>query len=318
MKERVIISISSVHGTHHFQFDKWLRRLLKGVGYCVLIALLVVGSMIFYLKHEADVAKNKQYELEQASKVLNREMSSLKAQNGQLESDLVQRDERIHTVVERLDGLEKVLGAEELPHDHTLDARLDAIAVASSVRSMMLSLIPSGTPVDYRRISSGYGKRIHPITGRAIVHRGLDFAVDMGTPIHAPADGVVEVIRPSRTQGSGNFLRLQHAYGFSSSYSHMQKFAVKTGDFVQKGDVIGYTGNSGLSTGPHLHYEVRFVSRPLNPRPFIDWGMDNFETLFSKVGGIRWESLVSKIELRASKQLQLSSPGDVQLADSSS
>ncbi|GAA5645805.1 hypothetical protein Vpro01_01557 [Vibrio proteolyticus] len=279
------------------------------------VSLIVTGGVIYYLKNEVDFAKIKQRELETKSMSLSEEVTSLKELKDNLESDLVEREERINLVADRLGDLEKVLGVEE--GAGALETRLDAAAITSSVRMVMLTQIPSGSPVQHARISSGYGKRKHPVTGKMKFHRGQDFAVNIGTPVYAPADGVVEVVRPSN-KGSGNFLRLQHAYGFSSSYSHLQKFKVQSGDFVQKGDLIGYSGNSGLSSGPHLHYEVRFVGRPLNPRPFVDWGVDNFETLFSNVRGIRWESLVDKVELRVSSQLQLSSQKAVQLADSSS
>nr|WP_237668716.1 M23 family metallopeptidase [Vibrio sp. V39_P1S14PM300] len=279
------------------------------------VSLIVTGGVIYYLKNEVDFAKIKQREIETKSMSLSEEVTSLKELKDNLESDLVEREERINLVADRLGDLEKVLGVEE--GAGALETRLDAAAITSSVRMVMLTQIPSGSPVQHARISSGYGKRKHPVTGKMKFHRGQDFAVNIGTPVYAPADGVVEVVRPSN-KGSGNFLRLQHAYGFSSSYSHLQKFKVQSGDFVQKGDLIGYSGNSGLSSGPHLHYEVRFVGRPLNPRPFVDWGVDNFETLFSNVRGIRWESLVDKVELRVSSQLQLSSQKAVQLADSSS
>jgi murein DD-endopeptidase MepM/ murein hydrolase activator NlpD len=180
----------------------------------------------------------------------------------------------------------------------------------------MLTQIPSGPPVKNARTSSGYGKRIHPVTGVMKYHRGQDFAVNTGTPIYAPADGAIEAIRPSN-KGSGNFLRILHSYGFSSSYSHLSKFAVKKGDFIKKGDLIAYSGNSGLTSGPHLHYEVRFIGRPLNPKPFLDWNVDKFDTIFKNVRGIRWESLVDKIELRVSHQLQLSSQKAAQLTDTS-
>jgi len=315
MKERITISVSSIHGTQHFQFGKWFRHVLKGLGYCMAVSLIVTGGVIYYLKNEVDFAKIKQRELETKSMSLSEEVTSLKELKDNLESDLVEREERINLVADRLGDLEKVLGVEE--GAGALETRLDAAAITSSVRMVMLTQIPSGSPVQHARISSGYGKRKHPVTGKMKFHRGQDFAVNIGTPVYAPADGVVEVVRPSN-KGSGNFLRLQHVYGFSSSYSHLQKFKVQSGDFVQKGDLIGYSGNSGLSSGPHLHYEVRFVGRPLNPRPFVDWGVDNFETLFSNVRGIRWESLVDKVELRVSSQLQLSSQKAVQLADSSS
>ncbi|MCA7113251.1 M23 family metallopeptidase, partial [Staphylococcus aureus] len=83
--------------------------------------------------------------------------------------------------------------------------------------------------------------------------------------ILAPADGVVETVRPGN-KGYGNYLTLRHSFGFSSSFAHLNKFNVKSGQFVSKGDVIAQCGNSGNSTGPHLHYEVRFLGRTLNPQ----------------------------------------------------
>ncbi|EKO3561716.1 peptidoglycan DD-metalloendopeptidase family protein [Vibrio fluvialis] len=314
MKENVIVSVSSIHGTRHFHIGKWFRHCLKGFGYVLLAGAVAAGGVIYYLVGEVDFAKLKQQELESQSTSLNEEVASLKELKDNLENDLLEREEKMQIVSDRLGDLEKVLGVEDSGAE--LESRLDTAAITSSVRMVMLTQIPSGAPVHNARISSGYGKRVHPVTGQVKFHRGQDFAVNTGTPVYAPADGVVEVTRAS-SKGSGNFLRLQHSYGFSSSYSHLQKFAVKSGDFIQKGDLIGYSGNSGLSSGPHLHYEIRFVGRSLDPRPFVDWGVNDFESIFTKVRGIRWESLVNKVELRVSAQLQLSSQRVVQLADNS-
>ncbi|ENF8748007.1 peptidoglycan DD-metalloendopeptidase family protein [Vibrio fluvialis] len=314
MKENVIVSVSSIHGTRHFHIGKWFRHCLKGFGYVLLAGAVAAGGVIYYLVGEVDFAKLKQQELESQSTSLNEEVASLKELKDNLENDLLEREEKMQIVSDRLGDLEKVLGVEDSGAE--LESRLDTAAITSSVRMVMLTQIPSGAPVHNARISSGYGKRVHPVTGQMKFHRGQDFAVNTGTPVYAPADGVVEVTRAS-SKGSGNFLRLQHSYGFTSSYSHLQKFAVKSGDFIQKGDLIGYSGNSGLSSGPHLHYEIRFVGRSLDPRPFVDWGVNDFESIFTKVRGIRWESLVNKVELRVSAQLQLSSQRVVQLADNS-
>ena len=138
------------------------------------------------------------------------------------------------------------------------------------------------------------------------MHRGQDFAVGIGTPVYAPADGVISMVRPSN-KGSGNFIKLQHSHGFESTYSHLSEFKVRSGDFVRKGDLIALTGNSGLSSGPHLHYEVRFIGKALNPRPFVRWGVGDFESIFSSVQGVQWASLVNRVEQRISNQLQLSS-----------
>ncbi|MCG6407975.1 peptidoglycan DD-metalloendopeptidase family protein [Vibrio fluvialis] len=314
MKENVIVSVSSIHGTRHFHIGKWFRHCLKGFGYVLLAGAVAAGGVIYYLVGEVDFAKLKQQELESQSTSLNEEVASLKELKDNLENDLLEREEKMQIVSDRLGDLERVLGVEDSGAE--LESRLDTAAITSSVRMVMLTQIPSGAPVHNARISSGYGKRVHPVTGQVKFHRGQDFAVNTGTPVYAPADGVVEVTRAS-SKGSGNFLRLQHSYGFTSSYSHLQKFAVKSGDFIQKGDLIGYSGNSGLSSGPHLHYEIRFVGRSLDPRPFVDWGVNDFESIFTKVRGIRWESLVNKVELRVSAQLQLSSQRVVQLADNS-
>ncbi|EKO3967228.1 M23 family peptidase [Vibrio fluvialis] len=314
MKKNVIVSVSSIHGTRHFHIGKWFRHCLKGFGYVLLAGAVAAGGVIYYLVGEVDFAKLKQQELESQSTSLNEEVASLKELKDNLENDLLEREEKMQIVSDRLGDLEKVLGVEDSGAE--LESRLDTAAITSSVRMVMLTQIPSGAPVHNARISSGYGKRVHPVTGQVKFHRGQDFAVNTGTPVYAPADGVVEVTRAS-SKGSGNFLRLQHSYGFTSSYSHLQKFAVKSGDFIQKGDLIGYSGNSGLSSGPHLHYEIRFVGRSLDPRPFVDWGVNDFESIFTKVRGIRWESLVNKVELRVSAQLQLSSQRVVQLADNS-
>ncbi|MGD8112754.1 M23 family metallopeptidase [Vibrio sp. TRT 21S02] len=313
MKDRVLVSISSVNGTKHFHFSRKFRRVLKGLSLFSLAAVVATGIAINYLMGEREFALLKSQEFEQRSMSLTEEVTSLKALKSNLESDLVEREERFNVVSDRLGDLERVLGMGDA--DGKLELRLDTAAITSSVRMVMLTQIPSGPPVHNARLSSGYGKRKHPVTGSYKMHRGLDFAVNTGTPIYAPADGVVEVVRPSN-KGSGNFLQLQHSYGFKTSFSHMSKFKVQRGEFVQKGDLIGYSGNSGLSSGPHLHYEVRFVGRALDPRPFVDWGVDNFDTIFSKIRGIRWESLVNKVELRVSNQLQLSSHKVVTSPDS--
>ncbi len=222
-----------------------------------------------FIKLWITLSSNKK-ELASESQTLGDELANLQDLKQTLENDLSDREERIALVSERLSDLEKVLGVSDQGGDIELESRLDAAAIHSNIRMVMLTQIPSGSPVGKHRMSSQFGKRTHPVTGKVKMHRGLDFAVNTGTSIYAPADGVVEVTRRS-SKGSGNFLRLQHSFGFSSSYSHLKSFKVKNGQFVRKGDLIAISGNTGLSSGPHLHYEVRFVGRALNPRPFVEW-----------------------------------------------
>lgn len=93
--------------------------------------------------------------------------------------------------------------------------------------------------------------------------------------------------------------------GFISTYSHLSKFNVKRGQFVRKGDLIGWTGNTGLSTGPHLHYEIRFLGRPLNPKAFVKWTPENFDSLFAKEKSVQWASLLNMINGMVGMQVQL-------------
>jgi murein DD-endopeptidase MepM/ murein hydrolase activator NlpD len=113
-------------------------------------------------------------------------------------------------------------------------------------------------------ITSNYGLRMHPILGYARMHRGLDFRAGMGSPIIAVADGIVA--RAGWAGGYGNQVRLNHAGGLSTSYSHMSRFAVSPGSRVRQGQVIGYIGTTGLSTGPHLHFETYRNGATINPR----------------------------------------------------
>ncbi|WP_265587352.1 M23 family metallopeptidase [Sphingomicrobium arenosum] len=114
------------------------------------------------------------------------------------------------------------------------------------------------------RISSGFGMRRHPILRYKRMHKGIDFAATRGTPIQAAADGVV--IRSGRAGGYGNQVRIRHEDGTVTSYSHMARLSVAAGTRVAQGDVIGTVGSTGLSTGPHLHYEVHQGGRAVDPR----------------------------------------------------
>lgn len=316
MKNRIIISVSTVNGSKHFHLGmKAQKRVRYAVIATAAVSLLTVGS-IFYLVNEVDFAKGKQEELERRSYTLNEELDALNQLKDDLEHDLDERESKLSSVSDRLGELENLLGVNANNHD-PIESRLDVAAINSAVRVAVLESLPNGAPVKNARQSSQFGKRKHPVTGKIRLHAGLDFAVNIGTPIYAPADGVVETVRPSN-KGSGNFIRLQHSFGITSSYSHLKKFAVRSGDFVDKGELIGYSGNSGLSSGPHLHYEIRFVGRPLNPRPFVDWSMDNFEHIFEKERKIKWVSLINKVEQRVSSQLQLSSQKVVTSLESSS
>jgi murein DD-endopeptidase MepM/ murein hydrolase activator NlpD len=114
------------------------------------------------------------------------------------------------------------------------------------------------------RLSSGYGARRHPVLGYVRMHKGLDIAAPYGAPIYAATDGVVTFA--GRNRGYGNFVKIAHAGAYATGYGHMSRIAVRSGTRVRKGQVIGYIGSTGLSTGPHLHYELYRNGAAVNPR----------------------------------------------------
>ena len=118
-------------------------------------------------------------------------------------------------------------------------------------------------PVAAARLSSGFGMRFHPILGYSRLHAGVDYAAPSGTPIYAVADG--RVAFAGRHGGHGNYVKLSHNSGLGTGYAHMSRIAVSSGEMVRRGEIIGYVGSTGLSTGPHLHYEVYRNGRTVNP-----------------------------------------------------
>ncbi len=138
-------------------------------------------------------------------------------------------------------------------------------------KAELLASIPAIQPVTKRnitRLASGFGHRIHPIYKTYMMHAGIDFTAPIGTEIYATGNGVVAKTEYNG-RGYGNNVVIQHGYGYSTLYGHMSRFAVRPGQRVKRGDVIGYVGNTGSSTGPHVHYEVIKNGKKIDPINFF-------------------------------------------------
>lgn len=146
----------------------------------------------------------------------------------------------------------------------------------------MLRHLPAIQPVsnkDLKRTASGFGYRIHPIYQTRIFHDGMDFSCDIGTPVYATADGVVKNARWER--GYGYIVTIDHGYGYETRYAHLKSFNVKRGQKVVRGETIALSGNTGRSSGPHVHYEVLQRGRPVNPANyyFMDLNADQYDEM---------------------------------------
>jgi murein DD-endopeptidase MepM/ murein hydrolase activator NlpD len=127
--------------------------------------------------------------------------------------------------------------------------------------------VPSRNPLDGAYMSSGYGMRNHPVLGGRRAHAGIDLAAPTGTPIYATADGIVS--KAERFSSYGLYVAIEHGAEMQTRYAHMSRIAVADGQRVKKGEIIGYVGSTGRSTGPHLHYEVRIAGEAVNPGPYM-------------------------------------------------
>lgn len=149
---------------------------------------------------------------------------------------------------------------------HSLDKDLSVLEQKFVAQSRLLSSTPSIAPVR-GILTDGFGGRSDPFTRQPGQHNAIDISSAVGQPIRSPADGIV--VKAEWANGYGNVIYISHGYGYSTRYGHLSGFAVKPGARIKRGEVIGYVGSTGRSTGPHLHYEVRVNNQAVNPLEYI-------------------------------------------------
>ncbi len=158
--------------------------------------------------------------------------------------------------------------AEQLEKQLVVQSKsFDEVVKLAKDKEKMLAHLPAIQPVenkDLKRMASGYGMRIHPILKTRRMHYGMDFTAKTGTPIYATGDGVVKHAG-WKANGFGKHVVINHGFGYETLYAHMSKVAVRNGEKVKRGQIIGYVGNTGLSAGPHCHYEVHVNGKRVNP-----------------------------------------------------
>jgi murein DD-endopeptidase MepM/ murein hydrolase activator NlpD len=192
------------------------------------------------------------------------------------EIEKINNSDLIMNTAQRLDKISKRLYVQSKSFDEVIENALD--------REKMYASLPAIQPVsnkDLSRTASGYGWRIHPIYKIKKFHEGMDFTAPTGSDIYATADGVVSEIENNPNRGYGNMVLIDHGYGYETLYAHMESIKAKLGQHVKRGDIIGVVGNTGLSTGPHLHYEVRKNGKAVNPINFYfnDLTPDEFDQI---------------------------------------
>lgn len=188
-------------------------------------------------------------------------------------------DDRYHDLMygtwRRLDDLSRLIYLESLSMDELQDMSLD--------KEKMSSSIPAIWPIDKRKLKGNigaFGGRNHPTLGRYMMHTGIDLGADKGVTVYATGDGVV-IKDPDRGSGYGMQVLINHGFGYKTRYAHLSKIYVTPGQQVKRGEAIGEVGNTGRSSGNHLHYEVIYMNQPVNPINYFRRDMDEAE--FEKI-----------------------------------
>jgi len=257
----------------------------------VMAVILILGLFHFFESPKERALKRENQQLLSQYVLLNRDVVQIK----KVLHDLERRDDNIYRVIfeadpiapsvrkagyggvnryrrlERLDNADLVISTskklDKLGKEMYIQSKsYDDVERMVKNKFKMLASIPAIMPIaikDFGRISAGFGWRMHPIYKTRKYHHGMDLTGKIGTPIYSTGDGVV--IQARKERGYGRKIAISHGYGYKTIYAHLSGFNVKKGQKVKRGEVIGYLGNSGVSTGPHLHYEVRKNNITMNP-----------------------------------------------------
>lgn len=297
LKNKFTITISDINGSRHFYLNQIIKKIVLYIIAFVFLFLISSGFYIKYLDSKVDALDDKREELLKKSK-------ELEMLNMTMQQSLDEKAAQYAVIEDKIASFEEALGLEN-ENNLTISARLENLNLTNDQQQGILNQIPNGWPITNKGVTGKFGWREHPILKRKEFHPGIDLAASIGTPIYAPASGVVEFSGYSNN-GYGYNVILLHNFGFKSVFAHMmRKDVVKAGDFVNKGDLIGYTGNTGLSTGPHLHYEVRFINKTLEPLYFLNLKRKNMNEFFNQERRVPWQSLIKAVsaqQIQARKQ----------------
>lgn len=261
----VIIAVIYYLVFSHF-FDLPKERILKREVSKLSLQYEIINKQLDHLNYVVDDIQNRDDNIYRV--IFNAEpipksirTAGFGGGNRYIELEGYENSDLIIETTKRLDILKKQLYVQSTSYDEITDLAIN--------KEDMLASIPSIQPVsisDMRRIGGYYGMRIHPIYKTRMHHDGMDFSAPRGTDVYATGKGVVSrVVYSRQRRGYGTFIEIDHGYGYKTLYAHLEEVLVRRGEEVKRGDVIGLVGNTGASTAPHVHYEVKRNNRHIDP-----------------------------------------------------
>lgn len=295
--------IKYYYNTHTLRYEKLVTpfrvKLLRSFGFisaALVTSIIIIWIYTKFFPKAADREAQLRYEvikdnyltLAEKTKALQQQMAELEKRDNQVYRSIFEAnplsDSARTKLIEMKKEIDKVnlMGESELGDDiaktlNNITSRIayqfesyNAIEKLINNQENKLASIPAIQPVsnkELNRIASGFGMRIHPIYGIAKMHSGLDFTAPQGTPIYATGDGTVSTA--GYNTGTGNEVIINHGYGYQTKYLHLVRIKARAGQRVKRGEVIGWVGSTGASTGPHCHYEVHINGSPVDPVYFF-------------------------------------------------
>lgn len=292
--ERIGISIKE-------RLTKFAAYFTSSFGLSILIVFVLLN---YYETPNTKALKRENQRLLTQYELMNKDLDRI----GQVLGELQQRDDNLYRVIFEAEPIPSSIrmagfgGSNKYAHLESLDnseliintaRKLDIISKESYIQAKsyekvkelaqnkekMLASIPAIMPIsnnDLKRTASGWGYRIHPVYKIRKFHYGMDFTAPTGTDVYSSGDGIVKEIESSKV-GFGNYIIIDHGYGYETLYGHLSRFNVRAGQAVKRGDIIGFIGNTGTSTAPHLHYEVHKNGLPVNPQYYYFKDLDPLE-----------------------------------------
>ncbi len=287
---RLVIMLTNQNGSRHINVSMVFRQIML---YVVLFFL----SLLFFIIISLTVFRTEISDMNTKMSLIEEYNETMLLGNAALNEEIAQKLEEIAMASGKVENLEGFVGVDSSAiANESLSSRIDMASITAVQKAFFMKFIPNGYPLaTFRGITDPFGLRYHPVLQTARRHTGIDLAATTGTSVYATADGVVDLADSGWNGGYGKLVKITHSFGFKTYYAHLDEVLVESGSFVKKGQLIAKSGNTGISTGPHLHYEVRFLEQPINPIHFAKWDMKNFDSIFKQERSIQWQSLLMTI-----------------------
>lgn len=311
MRHNYQITISDCCGARHFTLTQLMRRLALAGGAASLLLFLGGLLVILTLSGRVDSLDRRLAESKQRNASIQAENQQLLTQQAELNRQIEARATELIALTDDLEQLETIIGIHPPPALPVAE-RISVASHTAFEKHLILASIPSGSPLQEARVTSKFGMREHPVIEGTRLHGGLDLRASIGTEVTATADGVIEYAGNNAGSGMGQMIKIVHNYGFSTIYAHLSEVDIEVGDYVVQGQPIGRSGNTGRTEAPHLHYEVRYLGRRLDPDPFMNWSFDRYQTVFEKEERVQWQSLARTVR----NKVQVMAPQSSQQAPS--